>query len=175
MEKVGKPFYFETESHYGASAGLEFTILLPQPLSLLDHTCVPLNQLKVIIWNNKSWSQIFIWLFRSWETCQGGFPKTVCDIVHKIQFCDIWLPGKNLVTQSIAQLFWEKGSSWKGNVYDSPNRLSSVKKGDYIVMQLWRGRRVCAYDGLIQEFPGHRRLSWDNIGSSWVKATLLDE
>lgn len=102
-------------------------------------TPVPLNQLKVFLWNNKSWSQIFIWPFRSWETCQWGFPKTVCDIVHKIKFCDIWLPGKNLVTQSIAQLFWEKGSSWKGNVSDSPSCLSSVKKGDYIVLQLWRG------------------------------------
>lgn len=115
------------------------------PLTSAPHMCVPLNQLKVIIWNNKSWSQIFIWLFRSWETCQWGFPKTVCDIVHKIKFCDIWLPGKNLVTQSIAQLFWEKGSSWEGNVYDRPSRLSSVKKGDYIVMQLRRGRRACAY------------------------------
>lgn len=175
MEKVGKPFYFESESHYGASAGLEFMILLPQPPWCWDHRCVPLIQLKVIIWNNKSWSQIFIWLFRSWETCQWGFPKTVCDIVHKIKFCDIWLPGKNLVTQSIAQLFWERAAHER--------EMSTTAQVAYL---LWRteiilscscgeGRRVCAYDGLIQEFTGHRRLNWDNIGSSWVKTTLLDE
>lgn len=77
-------------------------------------------------------------------------------------------PREEFSYSEYCSTFLGKGQLMKGKCLRQPKLLIFCEEGR-LYCHAAGGRRVCAYDGLIQEFTGHGRLSWDNIGSSWVQ------